>query len=92
MKTTQLHKCRSKLVKKFGIYWWQRMSEEEWLGKKEFVVEDITHQRWTRTDKVQNRDGTIEYVDTLVEGIKDDDDLTKYCCLLETTRESFDNV
>ena len=27
MKTTELHKCRSKLVKKFGIYWWKRMSE-----------------------------------------------------------------
>ena len=37
-KTEDLHKCRSKLVKKFGIYWFQKMSPEEWAKKKDDVI------------------------------------------------------
>ena len=37
-KTEDLHRCRSKLVKKFGIYWFQRMTEEEWAKNKDVVI------------------------------------------------------
>ena len=29
-KTNVIHKCQSKLVKKFGMFWYQKMTEEEW--------------------------------------------------------------
>lgn len=29
-KTGKLHKCRSKLVESVGVYWWQKMSDQEW--------------------------------------------------------------
>ena len=37
-KTEQMHKCRSKLVKSFGIWWFKKMTEEEWEKKKEDVI------------------------------------------------------
>ena len=37
-KTEEMHKCRSKLVKKFGIYWFKKMTPEEWAQKKDDVV------------------------------------------------------
>ena len=36
-RTCLLHKCRSKLSKKFGIWWYQRMTKEEWDSKKSEV-------------------------------------------------------
>ena len=66
-RTSLLHKCRSKLVKKFGIWWFQRMSLEEWNSKKADVF-------------------------TKVEGIHTAEQLNKYMCELETTRDPFDNV
>ena len=33
-KLEKIHKCKSKLVKKFGIYWFKDMSGEEWATKK----------------------------------------------------------
>ena len=40
-KTALLHKCRSKLVKKFGVWWFQEMPEEEWVAKREEVVINV---------------------------------------------------
>ena len=37
-KTAGLHRCRSKLVKIFGFWWYQDMSAEEWEKKKDAVV------------------------------------------------------
>ena len=37
-KTETVHKCRSKLVKKFGVYWFQKMDPKEWLKKKDDVI------------------------------------------------------
>ena len=37
-KTSNLHKCRSKLSKKFGLWWFQEMDEAEWLAKKDEVI------------------------------------------------------
>ncbi len=36
-KTSTLNKGRSKLAKRFGIYWFQKMSEKEWNEKKSDV-------------------------------------------------------
>lgn len=40
-RTCLLHKCRSKLVKKFGLWWFQRMSLEEWDSKKHDVFTKV---------------------------------------------------
>jgi hypothetical protein len=37
-KTENLHKCRSKVEKVFGIYWYKKMSKSEWEGKKGNLV------------------------------------------------------
>jgi len=37
-KTENLHKCRSKLTKKFGMWWFEEMNEAEWLAKRDDVV------------------------------------------------------
>lgn len=37
-KTANLHKCRSKLVKSFGLYWYQEMDEAEWIAKRDDIV------------------------------------------------------
>ena len=37
-KTENLHKCRSKLVKVFGIDFFKKMSKEEWDLKKDEVI------------------------------------------------------
>jgi hypothetical protein len=44
-KTENIHKCRSKVVKKFGQFWFQKMSEEEWETKKDkvFVLKTGIH-------------------------------------------------
>ena len=42
--TEDVHKCRSKVVMKFGQYWFQKMGSKEWDQKKNkcFVkVEDV---------------------------------------------------
>jgi hypothetical protein len=41
-KTETVHKARSKLSKRFGIYWFEKMSAEEWNEKKSnvFVLDD----------------------------------------------------
>jgi hypothetical protein len=36
-KTNVLHKCRSKLHKSFGVWWWKEMPDEEWEQKKDAV-------------------------------------------------------
>ena len=36
-KTKNLHKCRLKLVKKFGLYWFKQMEEAEWNQKKNAI-------------------------------------------------------
>ena len=33
-KSEGLHKCRSKVVKRFGVYWFLKMSDKEWESKK----------------------------------------------------------
>jgi hypothetical protein len=66
-RTKDLNKCRSKLVKRFGIWWFQRMSSEEWDTKRHDVF-------------------------TKVEGIHTPDELNKFMCKEEKTRDSFDNV
>lgn len=33
-KSEGLHKCRSKVVKRFGIWWYLKMSSDEWEEKK----------------------------------------------------------
>jgi len=40
-KTGPLHKCRSKLVNKFGIWWWKKMGEEEFRKKQEAIVVEV---------------------------------------------------
>ena len=44
-KTADIHKCRSKLVKKFGLWWYQEMGEKEWQEKKNsvFVLKEGIH-------------------------------------------------
>jgi hypothetical protein len=37
-KTENIHKCRSKVVTKFGLYWYKKMSKEEWEAKKNKVI------------------------------------------------------
>ena len=48
LKTENLHKCRSKLVKVFGINFFQQMSENEWNLKKDQV---IVHKMNIHTDE-----------------------------------------
>ena len=45
MKTENLHKCRSKLTKKLGSFWFQKMSRQEWETKKDdvFVRKEGVH-------------------------------------------------
>ena len=38
LKTSVIHKCRSKLVKIFGLYWFKRMDDEEFAKKQNDVV------------------------------------------------------
>ena len=37
-RTEDIHRCRNKLVKKFGMYYFQQMTEEEWEQKKTAFV------------------------------------------------------
>jgi len=37
-KTAHIHKMRSKLVKRFGIYWFQEMTDAEWNSEKTNVI------------------------------------------------------
>jgi hypothetical protein len=37
-KSHGLHKCRSKVVKMFGMYWFKKMGQKEWDEKKSKVV------------------------------------------------------
>jgi hypothetical protein len=39
-KTQGVHRCRSKLVLKFGLWYFQKMSRDEWATKKEGVVQE----------------------------------------------------
>ena len=38
-KAAKLHKCKAKLVKKFGVFWYQKMSEAEWKAAGNYVVQ-----------------------------------------------------
>jgi hypothetical protein len=51
-KTATIHKARSKLTKLFGIYWFQKMSEEEFNSKKSevFTLADNVHSEKELTD------------------------------------------
>jgi hypothetical protein len=43
-KAETIHKCRHKLGKHFGTYWYQKMEDKEWNEKKKFIcelVEDV---------------------------------------------------
>jgi hypothetical protein len=44
-KSSGLHKCRSKVVKRYGMYWYLKMSKEEWESKKNknVVLIDYIH-------------------------------------------------
>lgn len=47
-KTTLLNRCRSKLVKKFGLYWFQELSEKDWKEQIPNVLQlrqDITSEK-----------------------------------------------
>jgi phage terminase large subunit len=33
-----LHKCKSKLTKKFGQWWYEEMSDIEWKAKRENII------------------------------------------------------
>lgn len=37
-KVEKLDKSRSRLVKKYGLWWFARMSDEEWAVEREKVV------------------------------------------------------
>ena len=37
-KLEKIHKCKSKLVKMFGIYWFKEMTPEEWANKKDAII------------------------------------------------------
>ena len=37
-KLAQIHKCKAKIVKKFGTYWYTNLTEKEWDDCKEDVV------------------------------------------------------
>ena len=37
-RSENLHKCRSKVVKMFGMYWYKKMSQKEWNEKKNKVI------------------------------------------------------
>lgn len=38
-KLDKLHKCKSKLVKILGLWWFKEMEDNEWIAKQEFVIE-----------------------------------------------------
>ena len=37
-KAADVHKCKSKLVKRFGVFWYQLMTEEEWKEAADYLV------------------------------------------------------
>lgn len=37
-KLDKLHKCRSKLVKFLGLWWFKEMDDVEWLAKQEYAI------------------------------------------------------
>ena len=37
-KSENIHKCRSKLTKIMGVWWFEKMSPQEWEKKKEAVI------------------------------------------------------
>jgi len=41
-KAVHVHKCKSKLVKKFGVFWYQLMTDEEWKQAAEYLVVEKT--------------------------------------------------
>ena len=41
-KTSQLHKCRTKLVKKYGLWWYKQIEDNEWKAKKTAVFQEIS--------------------------------------------------
>jgi hypothetical protein len=41
-KAEHIHKCKSKLVKKFGVFWYQLMTDEEWKQAAEYLVVEKT--------------------------------------------------
>ena len=51
-KTSTLHKARSKLSKRFGIYWFTKMSDDEWNSKKSdvFTLAENIHTKKDLTD------------------------------------------
>ena len=53
-KTENIHKSRSKVVKKFGQYWFKKMSKKEWDAKKSKVIQ--------RVDHVHNKDQLVEFM------------------------------
>mgnify|MGYP006109887893 CR=1 FL=1 len=63
-KSAPLHKCRSKLVKHFGMWWFKDLTNEEFERDKYNI--------FIRKD-----------------GIHTTDDLNKYMCELETTRDPY---
>ena len=37
-KLAHIHRCKAKIVRKFGSYWFQEMTDEEWEIKKHITV------------------------------------------------------
>jgi len=40
-KLEHIHKCKSVLVKKFGVYWFKEMSDQEWKQTKDTLFRRI---------------------------------------------------
>ena len=41
-KAEHVHRCKSKLVKRFGVFWFQLMTDEEWKQAADYLVVEKT--------------------------------------------------
>ena len=79
-KLEKIHKCKSKLVKVFGIYWFQEMSPEEWANKKDAVItlvkEEIHNEQqlnefMARVNQIREPMDNVQYRMYLIPDYKD---------------------
>ena len=79
-KLEKIHKCKSKLVKVFGIYWFQEMSPEEWANKKDAVItlvkeeihsEQQLNEFMARVNRIREPMDNVQYRMYLIPDYKD---------------------
>ena len=64
-KANKLDKCQSKLVKKFGLFWFQKLTDEEWKTQQKNVVrleQNITSDQELK-DFVTKEQSTYDFYD-----------------------------